>query len=72
MSLNDLIKTYLWNSKPKKIIECKRIPTLKERDKQIEFLLKNDFEDNESDELKENYKIGFKMCWRWLKDDKII
>lgn len=49
-----------------------KILTIKDRDKQIEWHLKNDFAKHEDDFLKDEYKAGYRQCWNWLKDNKMI
>lgn len=46
--------------------------TLEDRNKEIEKRIKDDFEDNEDESLKREYRTGFKNCWNWLKSEGII
>jgi hypothetical protein len=54
-------------------IECtgRKILTLEDRDKRIKWHLKNDFSEHEN-EAKEEYTAGYRQCWNWLKDNKVI
>lgn len=49
----------------------RKILTLEDRDKRIKWHLKNDFTEHEN-EAKEEYTAGYRQCWNWLKDNKVI
>ena len=47
-------------------------PTIQDRNSELKRLINTDFEDSDSDDLKQEYSAGFKMCWSWLKSIKAI
>lgn len=45
----------------------KSLPTIKERDSELNEMLENYYEDDER-EFKKEFKFGFKHCFKWMHD----
>jgi len=55
------------------IVEKKRLSiTLKERNDKIDDLIATEFEDKEDEELKKEFRTGFRNCWGWLREKGVL
>ena len=47
-------------------------PSVKERNDKLDFLINDEFEENESGDLKREFRLGFRNCWIWLREKGVI